>query len=100
MVDRAAKGNLTHGIFLFFSNHRPEDAPFLNELQALETQNPNYRLIATTTDMDKSWRRPWQGEKGFINSEMLSKYLSQAASPIYYGDRIGRLGETDVANRD
>ena len=26
----------------------------------------------------------WRGETGFINSEMLAKYLSGAAAPVYY----------------
>jgi ferredoxin-NADP reductase len=83
MLLRAAKEKLPHRIFLFFSNRRPEDAPFLEELQALERENPNYKLIATMTQMEKS-NRSWQGETGLINKEMLSKYLKNAASPIYY----------------
>jgi ferredoxin-NADP reductase len=46
IVFRAAKEKLPHRIFLFYSNRRPEDAPFLDELQALEKENPNYKLIA------------------------------------------------------
>ncbi len=83
MLLRAAKEKLPHRIYLFFSNRRPEDAPFLGELQALERENPNYKLIATMTQMEKS-NRPWQGETGLINKEMLSRYLKVAASPIYY----------------
>jgi predicted ferric reductase len=42
VVFRAAQERLPHRIFLFYSNRRPEDAPFLDELQALEKENPNY----------------------------------------------------------
>jgi Na+-transporting NADH:ubiquinone oxidoreductase subunit NqrF len=35
------------------------------------------------TGMEKS-QRPWHGETGVINKEMLAKYLKDAASPIYY----------------
>jgi ferredoxin-NADP reductase len=79
----AAKEHLPHRIFLFYSNRRPEDAAFLAELQALEKQNPNYRLIASMTGMEKS-HRPWHGETGMINKEMLARYLKDATSPIYY----------------
>lgn len=79
----AAKRNLPHRVFLFYSNRRPEDAAFLDELQALEKQNANYSLIATMTEMEHS-KRPWQGERGLINKEMLEKHLKGAASPIYY----------------
>src|SRR5581483_7438725 len=83
MVFRAAKERLPHRIFLFFANRRPEDAPFLEELQALEKENPNYKLIATMTQMEKS-SRSWQGETGLIHWGMLSNHLKDAASPIYY----------------
>src|SRR6185312_10053899 len=66
-----------------YSNRRPEDAPFLEELEALGEENPNYTLIASMTDMGKS-HQPWQGETGLINKEMLARYVKDAVSPIYY----------------
>lgn len=89
IVMHAAKENLPHRILLFYSNRRPEDAAFLEELQSLETQNPNYKLIATMTGMENSGR-VWKGETGYINKEMLDQYLRGLASPgdskapIYY----------------
>ena len=80
---RAANEKLTHRIFLFYSNRRPEDAPFLEALQKLEKENLNYKLIATMTDMEKS-KQPWDGETGPVNKEMLERYLERAGSPIYY----------------
>jgi Na+-transporting NADH:ubiquinone oxidoreductase subunit NqrF len=35
------------------------------------------------TDMQKS-RRAWQGETGYINGAMLTKYVGDLAAPIYY----------------
>jgi ferredoxin-NADP reductase len=83
IVVRAAKEKLPHRIFLFFSNRRTEDAPFLEELQRLERENPNYKLIATMTEMHRS-SRSWSGERDLISKEMLARHLKQAASPIYY----------------
>jgi ferredoxin-NADP reductase len=83
MVVRAAKEKLPQRIFVFYSNRRPEDAPFLDELQALEKKNPNYNLIASMTKMEES-RRPWPGETGFIDREMLTRHLRHVSSPIYY----------------
>lgn len=83
MVVRAAREKLPHRIFLFYGNRRPEDAPFLDELRALEAENPNYKLVASMSEMEKS-KRPWQGESGFIDDRMLAKYAAGAASPIYY----------------
>jgi ferredoxin-NADP reductase len=79
----AANEHLPHRIFLFYSNRRPEDAAFLAELQTLEKENPNYKLIASMTEMEKS-HRPWHGETGVISKEMLARHLKDAASPIYY----------------
>ncbi len=83
IVLNAAQNRLPHHIFLFYSNRRPEDAPFLEELQALEKQNPNFKLIACMTEMEKSrWR--WDGEKENIDRKMLKKYLGEFPSAIYY----------------
>jgi ferredoxin-NADP reductase len=83
MLVRAAKEKLPHRIFLFYSNRRPEDAPFLEELQILKRENPNYKLIASMTEMEKS-HRPWNGETGLINQEMLARHLKSAGTPIYF----------------
>jgi ferredoxin-NADP reductase len=83
MVWLAAEERLQPRIFLFYSNRRPEDAPFLAELGSLERSNPKYKLIASMTEMEKS-HLSWKGETGLINQEMLEKYLMGAASPIYY----------------
>jgi len=83
MLVRAAKEKLPHRIFLFYSNRRPEDAPFLEELQILERENPNYKLIASMTEMEKS-HRPWNGETGLINQEMLARHLKSAGTRIYF----------------
>jgi ferredoxin-NADP reductase len=79
----AAKEHFPHRILLFYSNRRPEDAAFLAELQALEKENPSYKLIASMTGMEKS-HRPWHGETGVIGQEMLARHLKDAQSPIYY----------------
>lgn len=80
---RAGREQLPHRLFLFYSNRRPEDAPFLEELQVMQRHNLNYTFVATMTDMGRS-HHPWQGETGVINQEMLAKHLKSAASPIYY----------------
>ncbi len=83
IVFHAAREKRPHRIFLLYSNRRPEDAAFLDELENLEKENPNYKLIATMTGMEKS-QRVWKGERGWINEEMLSRCLKTADSPIHY----------------
>lgn len=74
IVLRAEHEKLPHRIFLFHSNNRPEDAPFLEELRELEKQNPNYKYIPTMTAMEQS-RRQWSGETGILSATIFSKYL-------------------------
>ncbi|HYK90571.1 MAG TPA: FAD-dependent oxidoreductase [Acidobacteriota bacterium] len=83
MVLRAAREKLGHRIFLFYSNRRPEDAPFLAELQALEKENRNYKFIGTMTEMSKS-NRPWNGERELIKEALLSKYLKDTSDSVFY----------------
>jgi ferredoxin-NADP reductase len=83
MVVRAAKEQLPQQLFLFYSNRRPEDAAFLEELQGAALGNPNFKFVGTMTEMAKS-RRSWDGETGLLDHEMLSRYLKGANSPIYY----------------
>lgn len=83
MVLHAAAQKLSHRLFLFYSNRRPEDAPFLDELQALQRDNPHYTFVGTMTAPHKS-SRPWTGETGFITPAMLSKVLMNVALPIFY----------------
>ncbi len=83
MIKDALQRKLPHKMFLFYSNRRPEDAPYLNELQNLPKQSPSFMLIATMTEPEKS-AQAWQGETGSINRDMLEKYVSDLLSPIYY----------------
>ena len=83
MARDAAAQHLPHEIYLLYSNRRPEDAAFLNELQELARQNPHFHLIATMTDMDKS-QKQWNGETGLLTAETLRKTLPAVNGPIYY----------------
>ena len=83
IVRQADHDRAPHRLYLFYSNRRPEDAPFFEVLQNLEKTNPNFRFIATMTEMSGS-KETWNGETARINREMLSKYLNNLRGPIYY----------------
>ncbi len=83
MVRQAYHDHTPHKLYLFYSNRRPEDALFIEVLRNLEKINPNFRFVATMTDMPRS-KKTWSGETGRINLEMLSKYLNDLGGPIYY----------------
>jgi len=83
MIKDALQRQLPRKMFLFYSNRRPEDAPYLAELQNLASQNPSFQLIATITKPEQS-AQVWQGETGFIDRAMLEKYVDDLQSPMYY----------------
>ncbi|MGB9512498.1 MAG: FAD-dependent oxidoreductase [Candidatus Acidiferrum sp.] len=83
IVRQAAKEKLPHQLYLFYSNRRPEDAPFLAGLQDLSQSNPHFIFIPSMTEMERS-KRNWLGERGFIDREMLVKHFSDLNGPIYY----------------
>jgi ferredoxin-NADP reductase len=83
IVRQADHDRLPHKLRLFYSNRRPEDAPFLDTLQILEKSNPNFQLVCTMTKMSQS-KKEWKGESGLINQEMLSRHLTHLQGPIYY----------------
>jgi ferredoxin-NADP reductase len=83
MVRDAADQKLAHTIYLFYSNRRPEDAAFLEELQSLQGANSNFHLVATMTDMEKSEAK-WNGETGFLTADKIRKHLPSLQGPIYY----------------
>jgi ferredoxin-NADP reductase len=83
MVQQAERDRLLQKLYLFYSNRRPEDTAFLDTLRALETTNPNFRLICTMTEMSKS-KKEWRGETALIDKEMLCRHLADLQGPIYY----------------
>lgn len=83
MLRQAAHDGLARKLCLFYSNRRPEDAAFLDELQQLQTRNPNYRFIGTMTEMKKS-AQPWSGEAGFIDKNMLVRSIDDISAPTYF----------------
>ena len=72
-----------HRIFLFYSNKRPEDAAFLEELVRVADAQENVTIVATMTEPEKS-RHAWTGETGYIDQAMLARHIEDLTTPIYY----------------
>ena len=83
MIRQATHQELPHRLYLFYSNRRPEDAAFLEELRELDNENPNFTLIATMAEMEKS-ALSWSGETGFITREMVHKAVVDLRTPLFY----------------
>lgn len=83
MLRQAERDSLSQPLILVYSNRRPEDAPFLGELQEMARRNANFRLVATMTQMNRS-RVPWAGETGPIGEDLLKRALGDLRAPMYY----------------
>lgn len=83
MLRQAAHERSPQQLYLAYSNRRPEDAAFLEELQQLARQNPRFRLLATMTDMSKS-AREWNGATGHIDADKLQCLVGDLSAPIFY----------------
>jgi ferredoxin-NADP reductase len=83
IVRQADHDRAPHKLFLFCSNRRPEDTPFLDSLQELDKTNPNFKLICTMTNMSQS-AKEWKGETSLVDKGMLSRHLTTLQGPIYY----------------
>lgn len=85
IILQAIHDKLSHRIIVFYSNRRPEDAAFLDDLRESHTANPNYTFVGTMTQMEKS-SREWHGKTGVISKAMLLKFIEDLTIPIYYID--------------
>ena len=83
MLVEAAHNKLPHRLILMYSNRSPEDAAFLDELQALQQENSNYTCIGTMTNPTGA-TETWNGETGRIEQAMLRKYVKDMETAMFY----------------
>jgi ferredoxin-NADP reductase len=83
MLVEAAHNKRPHRLILMYSNRRPEDAAFLDELQSLQQDNPEYTCIGTMTS-PTGGTEAWKGETGRIDQAMLRKYVKDMETASFY----------------
>jgi ferredoxin-NADP reductase len=79
MLRFIAEENLPHLVTLVYSNRDRASAAFLSELQELERDHENIRLVLTMTEDPD-----WQGEGRRIGPELLRDHLGDALSSFTY----------------
>jgi len=77
----ATQERLPHKLYLFYSNRETDDAAFIEDLESMTVQNPNFTFVPTIT-RHKALARPY--EKSHVNREMLTRHLLGLNGPIYY----------------
>lgn len=82
ILRQAEHDNRRQSFYLFYSNRRPQDASFADELQ--DFTKLLYRCVDTFTDQEAVDMCGWQEERGYICDRMLLKYIDDIGSPLYY----------------
>lgn len=82
IIKQAVYDHLQHKMFLFYSNHLPEEAAFLHEFQEIAKQHINFTFIPTMTQVIDGMQ--WSGKKERISKEMLSENLVDLKASLYY----------------
>lgn len=83
MLRQAAHDGSDRQLRLVYSNRRPEDAAFLDELEGFERRLPGFRLHATMTDMAAS-ARAWEGDTRMLGAEVIADASQELAAPVYF----------------
>jgi ferredoxin-NADP reductase len=65
-----------HHLYLFYSNRRPEDAPFLDELTELQNRHAKFRLIAVTGSAGM--------QHPHIDASIVAQFIDDMKLPIFY----------------
>ncbi|WP_077328338.1 FAD-dependent oxidoreductase [Virgibacillus siamensis] len=79
MIAEATKNQTSHDMTLLYSNHTPDDAPFMADFEKFEDQNQNFKFVPVMTQSND-----WSGESGHIDADMLKRHVSDISKPIYY----------------
>jgi ferredoxin-NADP reductase len=83
MILHTSRNRFPHHLLLLYSNRRPEDAAFLQELQGIEKEHAKYKFIGTMTQMEKS-KQKWEGRTDYLDKQMLSESMGDLKGAIYY----------------
>src|SRR5437016_1908152 len=81
MAEYAADKALPIPIRLIHSNRSEDEIVYRLELDALEKQNPHFRVLNTLT---RTTDRGWKGATGRIDSKLVQEAARDLADPIYY----------------
>lgn len=81
IIAQATKDKLPHNITLFYSNKTPKDTAFLDDLKSFASENPNFTFVPVMT---RTTPEEWREERGHVTKEMLTKYIKDLSTPIYY----------------
>ncbi len=83
MIKYATDKKLPNKIILFYSNRIPEEILFKEDLDKLQKQNKNLKIIYTITKPGES-ELEWTGKIGRINTDLIKENVSEINRAIFY----------------
>lgn len=83
MIRQAIHEGRQRKVFLFYSNRRPEDAAFLEELRAAAREHVWLTFVPTMTQPWQS-RLPWREETAYIGPELIARHTGGLDQAVYY----------------
>ena len=67
-------------VTLLYGNRTEEDIVFRKELEALQEQNKNLKIVFTLNEADSGWK----GATGFITADMVKKEIPDYRDTVFY----------------
>ncbi len=84
LIRDVVRNNKPHEIYLFYSNRRPIDITFFDELtDDANSEKINFKFIPTITEIQVPAGK-WSGEQAYIDWNMIKKYVGNTEEAIYY----------------
>lgn len=80
MIKYSIDKKLSVNIILLYSNRFEDDIAFRNELENMQTENSNVKVVETITKPDPDWK----GVSGRINAEMVKKFIPDFMKRTFY----------------
>jgi ferredoxin-NADP reductase len=104
MAEYAADHRLTIPVRLLYANRSVDEIVYRDELAALESSNPNFRVLHTPT---RETSASWHGRTGRIGVELLAETAQGLYDPVYYlcgapifiEDSFGNLVRSGIPER-
>lgn len=82
ILRHAARQGWQRPLLLLYANRHPQEAAFLDELQQLARQLPEFRLVATMTRMDDADDN-WDGPRGYLDEAAIRDLCAGLQEPLY-----------------
>jgi ferredoxin-NADP reductase len=67
-------------VTLVYGNRGENDIVFREEFEAMQKQNPNFKLVLTVNEASKEWK----GAVGFINTDLIKKEVPDYKENVFY----------------